>query len=107
MPASSHKKLQAHKRYVAYHDVSASRDIIVAVGRFYELFMKHECNVGIIDVILVSMAKYLMDFHDERRKQIDIITHGNALWRGTKKVPELPNAYDPSEPGDEYSRVFS
>jgi hypothetical protein len=63
VPASSHKKLQAHKRYVAYHDVSASRDIIVAVGRFYELFRKHECNVGVIDVILVSMAKYLMDFH--------------------------------------------
>ncbi len=103
----SHKELQAHKRYVAYHDVSASRDIIVAVGRFYELFMKHKCNVGIIDLILVSTAKYLMDFHDARRKQIHIITHDNALWRGTKKVPELPNAYDPSEPGDEYSRVFS
>lgn len=102
----SHKDLQAQKRYIAYHDVPASRDIIVAVGRFYELFMKHNCNVGVVDLILVSTAKYLMDFHDALRNQIHIITHDNALWRGTKKVPELPNAYDPAKPADEFSRVF-
>lgn len=102
----SHKELQTQKRYISYHDVPASRDIIVAVGRFYELFMKHRCNVGVIDLILVSTAKYLMDFHDAPRKQVHIVTHDHALWRGTKKVPELPNAYDPAQVKDEYSRVF-
>ncbi len=75
----NHKELQAQVRYIGYHDVPASRDIIVAVGRFYELFMKHKCNVGIIDLILVSTAKYLMDFHDAPCKQIHIVTHDNAL----------------------------
>ncbi len=102
----SHKDLQAQSRYIGYHDVPASRDIIVAVGRFYELFIKHNCNVGVIDLIIVSTAKYLMDFHDAARSQIHIITHDNALWRGTKKITELPNAYDPSEPNDVFSRVF-
>lgn len=102
----SHKELQAQRRYIKYHDIPASRDIIVAVGRFYELFMKHKCNVGVVDLIIVSTAKYLMDFHDTKRKQIHIITHDNALWRGTKKVSELPNAYDPAQPTDEFARVF-
>ena len=62
--------------------------------------------MGVIDLILVSTAKYLMDFHDAKRKQIHIITHDNALWRGTKKVSELPNAYDPAERADEFSRIF-
>lgn len=103
----SHKELQKQTRYIKYHDVPASRDIIVAVGRFYEAFIKHDCGVGVIDLILVSTAKYLMDFHDAPRKQIHMITHDNALWRGTKKVTELPNAYDPAQPADEFSRVFT
>lgn len=103
----SHKELQAQKRYIGYHDVPASRDIIVAVGRFYELFMKHDYNVQVIDLILVSTAKYLMDFHDAGRNQIHIVTHDIPLWKGTKKVAELPNAYNPAEPKDEFERVFS
>jgi hypothetical protein len=102
----NHKELQAQSRFIAYHDVPATRDIIVAVGRFYELFMKHKCNVGVIDLIIVSTAKYLMDFHDAEKKQLHIITHDNALWRGTKKVSELPSAYDPAEEKDEFSKVF-
>lgn len=102
----THKELKAQKRYVQFHDVPASRDIIISVGRFYELFMKHNCNVGIIDLILVATAKYLMDFHDALRTQIHIITHDDALRRGSKKVSELPNAYDPANPTDAFSRVF-
>ena len=83
----SHRELQKQTRYVGYHDVPASRDIIVAVGRFYEAFMKHKCNVGVIDLIVVSTAKYLMDFHDAQRKQIHIVTHDKALWRRRNPHP--------------------
>ena len=102
----SHKALQAQKREIKFHDIPASRDIIVATGRFYELFMKHKCNVGVIDLVVASTAKYLMDFHDASRNQIHIITQDDALWRGTKKVSELPNAYNPAEPKDEFDLVF-
>ena len=68
--------------------------------------MKYQFNVGVIDLILVASAKYLMDFHDAKRGQLHIITMDNALWRGTKKVSELPNAYDPREPNDAFERVF-
>ena len=102
----THRALQKQSRYIGYHDVPASRDIIVAVGRFYEAFMKNGCTVSVIDMIVVSTAKYLMDFHDASKKQLHIVTHDGGLWRGTKKVTELPNAYDPAEPTDEFSRVF-
>jgi hypothetical protein len=102
----THKSLQAQKRFIKFHDIPASRDIIVATGRFYELFMKHKCNVGVIDLILVSTAKFLMDFHDAKRSQLHIITHDNALWRGTQKVSELPNAYDPTHASDEFEKIF-
>lgn len=102
----SHRELQKQARYIGFHDVPASRDIIVAVGRFYEAFMKNDCAVSVVDMIVVSTAKYLMDFHDAPKGQIHIITHDKRLWKGTKKVTELPNAYDPAEVSDEFSRVF-
>ncbi len=101
-----HKILKAQKRQVWYHDMPATRDIIIAVDRFYELFMKNNCNVSIVDLIVVASAKYLMDFYDVDRSQLHILTMDKALWRGTKKITELPNAYDPSEPGDRFGRVF-
>ena len=70
------------------------------------MFMKNDCNVSIVDLIVVASAKYLMDFYDVDRSQLHIVTMDKALWRGTKKITELPNAYDPSEPGDRFGRVF-
>lgn len=101
-----HKVLKAKKRHIKYHDLPTTRDIVIAVDRFHELFMKYGLNVGVIDLILVACAKYLMDFHDARRSQIHIITTDHALWKGTKKVAELPNAYDPTQPSDAFARVF-
>ena len=40
----SHKVLKQQKRYIPFHDMQSSRDIIIAVDRFYELFLK---RVGI------------------------------------------------------------
>ena len=44
----SHKALKQQKRYVPYHDMESSRDIIIAVDRFYELFLKQKKSVGIV-----------------------------------------------------------
>ena len=102
----SHKVLKQQKRYIRYHDVESCRDIIIAVDRFYELFLKQKKSVGIVDLILVATAKYLMDFHDAPRPQLHIITLDKPLWQGIKKITELPNAYDPQERTDAFERVF-
>ena len=100
------KQLKKQKRYIGYHDLPTTRDAIVSIDRFYELFMKHGFNVGVVDLILVASAKYLMDFHDAERSQLHVVTLDRPLWKGTKKVSELPNAYDPTEVTDQFDRIF-
>jgi len=100
------KELKQQKRYIKYHDLPTTRDVVIAVDRFYELFMKHDHNVEVGDLILLANAKYLMDFHDALRKQIHIITFDKTLRDGTKKINELPNAYYPGHASDVFESVF-
>ena len=100
------EKLRRAKRDIKYHDVPTTRDIIISVDRFYQLYMKHNKNVSIPDLILVATAKYLMDFYDFPRNRLHIITLDRALRAGTKMITELPNAYDPTMVEDRYDRVF-
>lgn len=102
----SHKALKQKDRYIGYHDLPTTREVITSIDRFYEVFMKHKCNVGVIDLILLASAKYLIDFHDASRADLHIVTLDDALWRGTKKIPELPNAYDPTKATDGFAKVF-
>jgi len=90
------RALKAFTRKVRYHDISTSRDIIIAVDRFFEIFMKHRKNVSIPDLIIVATAKYLMEFYDIPKDQLHIVTLDNALREGIGKVVEIPNAYDPT-----------
>lgn len=101
------KLLKRQNRHIKYHDMPTTRDIVIAVDRFYKLFIKHNINVSVIDLIIVANAKYLMDFHDAHRSQLHIITLDNALWTGSKKISELPNAYNPDQKSDTFDRVFS
>ena len=100
------KELKAMNRYIGYHDVPASRDIVIGVDRFFELFYKKGCNVGVIDLIVVGTAKWLMDFFDADRSQLHVITYDKALHKGSKSISELPNAYDPSTAADAFAKVF-
>lgn len=101
-----HKVLKAQQRHIKYHDMPTSRDIIIAVDRFYELFLKHNKNVSVNDLIVVATAKYLMDFHDAKREQLHIITMDQQLRDGIKKITEIPNAYDPSPKRDLFDKIF-
>ena len=100
------KVLKAQDRYIRYHDLPTSRDIIIAIDRFYELFMKHGKAVSVVDLILVAGAKYLMDFYDIPRRQLHIITLDDRLRSGISKITQLPNAYDPTRHADRYEIVF-
>jgi predicted nucleic-acid-binding protein len=100
------QELKKQNRWIGYHDVASTRDLIVSVDRFFELFQRHGFNVSLPDLMLVATAKYLMDFHDAARSQIHMVTLDQALWRGTKKILELPNAYDPTNPKDAFGRIF-
>lgn len=100
------KVLRSSKRRIRYHDVPTTRDVIIAVDRFYELFLKAHLNVSLPDLLIVSTAKYLIDFYDIPKKRLHIITLDRPLRTGSKRIGELPNAYDPTLPEDSASRVW-
>ncbi|HUV29470.1 MAG TPA: hypothetical protein VMY05_00065 [Acidobacteriota bacterium] len=103
---TSVQEIRSVDRRILFHDISTCRDIIIAVDRFFEVFMKHGKKVQIADLILLASAKYLMDFYDVHRADLHIITLDEDLYSGIKLVKELPNAYDPTKGKDAAGRVF-
>ncbi len=108
--STTNKQLQATHRQIHVHDVPATRDIVVSVGRFHEAFLKARprINVQIADLILVSTAKYLMDFFDIPKDRLHLVTCDRTLLTAINKcVPELPSGYDPCQPRHSALRVFA
>lgn len=103
---TSPKDLRSYSRQIKYHDISTSRDIIISVDRFFEVFQKAGLIVQLPDLVILATAKYLMDFYDIPRNRLHIVTLDRKLRDGSKKIQELPNAYNPTTPKDERSRVF-
>ncbi|MGB8958213.1 MAG: hypothetical protein WCC00_04285 [Candidatus Aminicenantales bacterium] len=100
------KKLSSFNRDIKFHDIPTSRDIIIAVDRFFELFQKHHLSVSLPDLIIVATAKYMMDFFDIPKERLHIITLDGNLWTGTKRITEIPRAYNPTQDSDVRSRIF-
>lgn len=104
--STSYKTLRATERHIKYHDISTSRDIIIAVDRFYEVFMRNSLDVSIPDLILLATAKYLIDFFDIPKDCLHIITLDRNLYKGLRRIQELPNGYDPTLPENDFNRIF-
>jgi hypothetical protein len=102
----SPRSLKASQRSIKVHDISTSRDIIIAVDRFNELFFKHKLSASVVDVLILSTAKYLIDFFHIPAKQLHIVTLDNALWRGSKKAADVPSAFNPNAPSELAAKVF-
>lgn len=100
------RTLKATKREIKVHDISTTRDLIISVDRFYELFHKYKKKVSLPDLIVVATAKYLIDFYDIPKDRLHIVTLDTGLWEGSKKIQELPNAYNPTQSSDSRDRVY-
>jgi hypothetical protein len=103
---STTKELSKFHRKIRYHDISTSRDLIIAVDQFFEIFFKNKLKVSLPDLVILATAKYLIDFYDIPANRMHIITLDKALRRGAKLIQELPYVYDPTEPADDRNRVF-
>lgn len=103
----SPKTLKGSQRTVKVHDISTSRDIVIAVDRFNELFLKHKLSASVVDLIILSTAKYLIDFFHIPSKQLHIVTLDNALWRGSKRAADVPSAFNPNAASEVASKVFA
>jgi len=100
------KELAKYDRKIRYHDISTSRDLIIAVDRFFEVFFKNNLKVSLPDLIILATAKYLIDFYDIPINRIHIITLDKDLRNGAKYIKELPYIYDPTTTEDGRDKVF-
>lgn len=100
------QSLRRKERFIEYHDISTSRDIIISVDRFYEIFMKYNLEVSLPDLVILATAKYLIDFFDLPKRFLHIVTLDRNLRAGSIQIQELPNAYDPTLVTDNKDRVF-
>jgi predicted nucleic acid-binding protein len=100
------RTLRSTTRKIKYHDISTSRDLIISVDRFYEIFHKVGLGVQLADLIILATAKYLMDFYDIPKSHLHIVTLDRALRDGSRKIQEIPTAYNPTRAQDAKSKVF-
>jgi len=102
----SPKVLKSSNRFIPFHDISTSRDVIIAVDRFFEKFMKANLNVSIPDLIILATAKYLIDFYNIPDDRLIIVTMDNALWKGSKIIKDIPSAFNPNTINESAKIVF-
>jgi len=100
------KTLKAYKRNIGFHDISTCRDLIISVDRFLEVFMKENLDVSIIDLIILATAKYLIDFFRIPRSSLFIVTMDEALHKGSRKLPDIPSAFNPTKSNERADKVF-
>ncbi|MGD0173350.1 MAG: hypothetical protein ABSC61_02780 [Anaerolineales bacterium] len=98
--------LKSTNRFIPFHDISTSRDVIIAVDRFFEVFMKKNLNVSIPDLIILATAKYIIDFYNIPEDRLVIVTMDNALWEGSKLIQDIPSAYNPNTINESAKMVF-
>ena len=79
---------------------------MIAVDRFYEIFSKYKLSASVVDLLILATAKYLTDFFSIPRERLFIVTLDNSLWRGSKKVSDVPTAFNPNAPSELASKVF-
>ncbi len=102
----SPRTLRASKRAVKVHDIATSRDIIISIDRFNEVFLKHRMSASVVDALILATAKYLIDFFHIPPKYLHIVTLDNHLWRGSKKIAEIPSAFNPNAQSELAAKVF-
>ena len=100
------KDLLKHSRHVRYHDIVINRDIVIGVKRFYEGFYKKNLNVSIVDLCLLAIGKYLMDFYGFTRRDLFIVTQDRPLARGARQFSDIPFVFCPFGDSDLASKVF-
>lgn len=100
------KTLKAYKRHIRFHDISTCRDLIISVDRFLEVFMKKGLKVSIPDLIILATAKYLIDFFRIPHSRLFIITMDDNLHKGSRKLPDIPSAFNPTKNNESAEKVF-
>jgi predicted nucleic acid-binding protein len=103
---TSTRVLKRAARQIKFHDISTSRDVIIAVDRFLEVFQKNKLKVSTPDLIVLATAKYLIDFYRIPSSMLYVITCDGPLHRGSRKFRDIPSTFNPISGFETADRVF-
>ncbi|HEY5535316.1 MAG TPA: hypothetical protein VIL99_10330 [Ignavibacteria bacterium] len=99
--------LVSKSRYIRYHNITVDRDIIVGASRYLEIAHKHNMqSISVIDLTILSSAKYLMDFYRIKKEQIIILTGDRKIIKCARYSNEGPSVIDPLEPKNKTENFF-
>jgi len=104
--AQTHREMAKMDRQVMVHDEPVNRDVIIGVDRFLEPMFKAKLNVQIVDLLLLSIAKYLTDFYDISKDRLYILTCDKHLVKLTRLLRDVPTAIDPTDERYDPSSTF-
>lgn len=94
------------KRTIRFHDLQTTRDVIIAVDRFFEPANKTGASVSITDLLLLASAKYLTDFYGFSDGDLFVITQDGHLYELARKLRDVPYTFNPLRPNDAAAKVF-
>lgn len=106
----SSKEAKKSIRSIKYHDIQTNRDIIISVDRFFEKSCRDRKKYGatsIVDLMILSTAKYLVDFYGLPKDRLFIITQDKPLYKLAKSYADLPMVFNPAEPRDAADKIFN
>jgi hypothetical protein len=92
---------------VKYHNLLVDRDIIIGASRFLEIAHKNQLqSLSVIDLTILSSAKFLMDFFRIKKEHILVFTGDKKLIKCARKSGDLPSIIDPLQLKNKYSDYF-
>jgi len=101
------RKLISKSRYIQFHNITVDRDIIIGASRYLEIAHKHNLqSLSVIDLTILSSAKYLMDFYRIKKEQIIILTGDRKIIKCAKFSNEGPCVFDPLDPNNTIDKYF-
>jgi hypothetical protein len=101
------RTLISKSRHIKYHNLMVDRDIIVGTSRFLEIAHKNGLqSLSVIDLTILSSAKFLIDFYKIKKEQIIILTGDRKIITCAKKSSDCPYIIDPLDPRNNYSDYF-
>lgn len=103
----SPKDVKKSNRNIKYHDIQTNRDIIIGVDRYFEIISKRKINVSVIDIMILSAARYLIDYYGIDKKHFAIITQDKNLYDLSRCFQDLPNTFNPSLIDNSVKNVFT
>lgn len=101
------QKLISKAREVKYHNLMVDRDIIIGASRFLEIAHKNNLQaLSVIDLTILSSAKFLIDFFKIPKSQVMILTGDKKIIKCAKLSRDCPNAVDPLDSKNSYLKYF-